>query len=265
MSSLLRLLEHLGLGQEHHMNRDGLFVLHDKIREFLGKNPTSFFEVWNLLIGWRDEYYKDNMGLPDGFGLSPPHILLGCLLMDKGGAEIFCNSKGDCTFAYQRVREPPTKDIDEFHEVLLRHEGGQDSFPKFDPGCYPFQNPLGDPREIFENPLGALNEIFENPLGSLNEILQNPLGALNEIFENMERQEQCPKRPQPVRRKRPCGDISGQGTHEQQGTPEQKMPKRESSILNSVVHRLGVWTPPGLKPCDQGSASKVSRQGDGSD
>jgi hypothetical protein len=206
------------------MNHGDLFDLHPKIRQFLEKNPTSFFKVWNLLIGWRDEYYKDNMGLPDGFGLSPPHILLGCLLMYKGSAEIFILSKGKNTHntAFLMTREPPLNPVDKFVEKL-RNEGGTESFPRFDPSLFPFKNPLG---------------------------------ALHEISEGQERPHQ------PVRRKRRCGEVSGQVT------PEQKAPDRKSSKLIGVC-RLGVGIHFDRKPCvqggDEGGVSKVSSQDDGSD
>lgn len=241
MSSLLKLLKLLDLSSEHPMNRDGLFVLHGKIRQFLVENPTSFLKVWNLLNKWLDEYRKDNIGLPDGFGLSPPHILLGCLLMDEDSAGTFIYLKGKNTHntVLLMAREPPLNPDVRFVEKLPRHKGGTESFPRFDPSWFPFQNPLGALRKAFENPLGSLNEITQNPLGSLNEILQNPLGALNEIPEGLERPVQGPKRPQPVRRKRRCGEVSGQGTPE--------VPDRKSSKLIGV-RELGVGFPFGRKP-----------------
>ena len=100
----------------------------------------------------------------------------------------------------------------------------------------------------------SMEKLREGKTGSIPEtdpiccLIREMLGALNE--------NENPKR------------------HEQ-GTPE--MPDRKSSKLNQVVHRLGVGFPPAprkrRKPSregsdqgsDQGGASKVSRQGDGSD
>lgn len=215
MSSLFRLFY---LGQVSLVYPDDLGVLHNKIREYLVKNPTSFFEVWNLLIMWHDEYCKDDKELPDGFGLSPPHILLGCLLMDEGSAKTFIYWRGNDTHntAFLCAREPPLKEDDEFVEKLPRHEGGTEKFPRFDPSYFPFQNLWG-----------ALREISEGP-----------------------------KRPhQPVRRKRRCGEVSGQVT------PEQKMPDRKSSKLIGVG-RLGVGFHFDHKPCDEGGVSKAPRHDD---